>query len=165
MSDALQAPTKRKQPEPSRLRHEIHPESTDDSSGPDEVQVPDSQVIVPETQGEEISEDVPLSPKSTAVLKRNAVSKTKGKRPVELTTFGLKFPNDQLENGNRATSPSAGFAFAKPAKQSAKGNSTSAEKVSSELAAIDDAVISIVKPADEGQSIPGLTLKYLLIVI
>lgn len=107
-------------PGPSRLRNEVHPESTDDERAPEEehVQVPDSQNEIPETQPEDFVDNVddqtcppaspPVSPSTEAMIKKCGVAKPKVL--ADPTPFTSKLlSRDHLPGGHR--SPSPGFIF------------------------------------------------------
>lgn len=118
-------PAKRFQP--SRLRHEVQVESTDDESaleaGP--VQAPDSQTVVPETQLERHQDNEsnygdPLSPSSVALLDRNTSKKSS--QTTHPTFFPVKlFSKESPFNGSiSAPASSVGFSFGQPKKAASK---------------------------------------------
>jgi hypothetical protein len=97
---------------PSRLRHEIRQESTDDDRATDhiELQVFDSDIVIPETQPKHSpnandGDDFLLSPKSKAMLAKNAISKSKsatGMDPMEVTLLSKEpLSGTSLEHSQR----------------------------------------------------------------
>jgi hypothetical protein len=118
-----------KQPhyKPSRLKNQVSLESGDEDRTLEvvPVQAPDSQVVIPETQFDQNQEvghaldnesdhgDVILSPKSAAILERNAVKK---KNETIDTPFAVTlFTKDRISKEN-STLPiaSVGFSFGQP---------------------------------------------------
>jgi len=85
---------------PSKLRNEVHREMTDDERVPDQsyVQVPDSDILVPETQFEPEDDDQhAASPKTEAILAKNAVSKPLVVDNSIPFTYGLSKPTIQRD--------------------------------------------------------------------
>ncbi|KAF1829285.1 hypothetical protein BDW02DRAFT_561435 [Decorospora gaudefroyi] len=114
-------PARRK---PSRLRHEIRPDSTDDERDCKKhvVHIPDSDIAVPQTQiayddhasdsGRGLDNDVedgePLSPGSAAVLERNLVTKKTETPESNSYTFKL-LSKEVLGLGDTSASSSPSF--------------------------------------------------------
>jgi hypothetical protein len=98
---------------PSKLRNEVHQDSTDDERVPDQsyVQVPDSDIRVPETQFRHEEDDqCDASPRTEAILAKNAVSKPQVvDKPIPFT-YGLSKPTFQRD---REASPQFMFAHAR----------------------------------------------------
>jgi hypothetical protein len=81
-----------KQHRPSKLRNEVHQHSMDDKRAPDEtyVQVPDSDILIPETQPGMFDKEEPhLSPNSQAILDKTAVPRTRTIKEPTPPVFGL----------------------------------------------------------------------------
>lgn len=107
---------------PSRLRHEVRPDSTDDERAPDDTSmlVCDSQTVVPETQLEyahtggrggdnESDYGEPLTPTSAAIVDKLAVKKGPAKADLPPIGFQL-FSKVSIE-------PDVRFSFASHAKK------------------------------------------------
>jgi hypothetical protein len=126
---------------PSRLRHEVRPDSTDDEREAKKakkpvVQEPDSDTVVPETQldhdghyndsnrGLDVQSDygydIPMSPNSLAMLERVAVAK-KPEAP-ESTPFTVKLLSkmDFAPNDSSASSVTPFFSFGQARKSPSK---------------------------------------------
>jgi hypothetical protein len=118
-------PSRRKQPttkyKPSRLRQEINAESTDDEGVSEALsaQVPDSQIVVPETQCEhpatnEPKDEASLSPRSAAMLERNTIKRnTEFTKPSDSIFKKLESPFGLSERTSTPDS-SVGFCFEQP---------------------------------------------------
>jgi hypothetical protein len=102
-------------PGPSRLRHEIHPSSTDDeASEHGDVQVLHSDIVIPETQLElELDDDA-------AFLERLSASKDKRNDDTSSVSF---LTRDKFGNGNRSPSPGPSFTFQRPPPVTASSKS------------------------------------------
>jgi hypothetical protein len=126
-----------KRHKPSRLRNEIRPESTNDKRDTQKhvVQVPHSDTIVLETQLDDNGRfdatdfdlgltnkpddgEVPLSPRSAAMLERNTA--TKKTQPPESTPLTIKLLS-KIDFSKRVDSSSVpSFSFGRPTKASSK---------------------------------------------
>ena len=126
-------PSQKKQLGHSRLRHEVKADSTDDEQflAGEQVQVPDGQVVVPETQfGDNVGMDSDaltefggMSPNSRALLERNSVSKAKEIVDASPVQFGIQ--RDKFIPGLRETSPGTGFTFGAAGPKKSKPNAPS----------------------------------------
>ncbi|KAF2649893.1 hypothetical protein K491DRAFT_160100 [Lophiostoma macrostomum CBS 122681] len=113
----------------SSLRHEVNPESTDDerAESHEQIQVPDSQVVVSETQLSAkygLDSETPDSPNTRDIIERNRISNYEARMPVEAIPFNVTYLSKQAFVANdKAVSPV--FAFqplkAKAANSSASG--------------------------------------------
>jgi hypothetical protein len=126
-----------KQYQPSRLRNQIHSESTDDKEALEviPIQAPDSQIVIPETQHEQIQDfnhafnkeiegSYTLSPTSVLTLNCNTVNKS-----TETTVnspFTAKFFTKEcfLSESTSTLVSSNGFSFSQPKKLAVKPSST-----------------------------------------
>jgi hypothetical protein len=104
---------------PSRLRNEVSPRSSEGETAAERitVQVPDSQVVIPETQVEYAEEHadvshLPLSPKSAAVIDQLTVKKKSGSDKLPAVPIQLLSKEDLLGNSSFPPAPSVGFSFA-----------------------------------------------------
>jgi hypothetical protein len=118
-------PLKGKQPltkyKPSRLSKQVKPESTDDEGASERfsVQVPDIQMVVPETQFEHLKDNDldqhgPLSPRSTAMLDRNTIKKRN--ESIKACDFTVKLFKKPVELDQSTSTPesSVRFCFGQP---------------------------------------------------
>jgi hypothetical protein len=112
--------SQKKQLGPSGLRHEVNPESADDerAQGHEQIQVPDSQEAVPETQltaNYGLDSDAPDSPNTRAVIERNHISNSKAKESVDAIPFNVMYlSKESFAERDGATSPVFAFKPLKP---------------------------------------------------
>ncbi|KAH7074084.1 hypothetical protein FB567DRAFT_189548 [Paraphoma chrysanthemicola] len=126
---------------PSQLRNEFRANSTDDESATSKAQVeaPDSQSAIPETQLEHQDVDgrgnlepdhggEPLSPRSSAVLEKYKTKKNVNNVDTSSLAVKLYAKNDFKPLSSSELAPSVGFSFGQPKKApkkpSANGRST-----------------------------------------
>jgi hypothetical protein len=106
---------------PSRLRQEVNVESTNDEGISEALsaQLPDSQIVVPETQCEHLEDSEPanehsLSPRSAALLNRNTIKKKiESPSPSDSAFNMLKNPFGMNERSS-TLDPPTGFCFEQP---------------------------------------------------
>jgi hypothetical protein len=127
-----------KQHRQSKLRNEVHRHSTDDKRDLDEtyVQVPDSDILIPETQPVMFDkEQSHLSPNSQAILDKTAVPRTRTTKERTPPVFGL---SKQLLQRHQEDIPQFTFAHARLAvPKAAAKKEVMQPKAMSELAVLD----------------------------
>lgn len=141
----------RKQLRSSGLRNEIHPESSDDErliEEPD-IQVPDSQAAIPETQLDNYgvdfgSEADGLSPDARALLARTGISKEK--RSLDAIPFTVSLLSKEMID--RAASPESGFSFQPMAPRKAPALERPVQKGSVDSVTQSDSLESLIGHAD-----------------
>jgi hypothetical protein len=116
---------------PSRLRNEVSPRSSEGETAAESVtvQVPDSQVVIPETQVEYAEEHadvshLPLSPKSAAVFDQLTVKKKSGSDKPPAVPIQMLSKANLLGNNSFPPPPSVGFSFGQPISATSKSPST-----------------------------------------
>jgi hypothetical protein len=116
---------------PSLLRNETRPRPSGEETASETgtIQVPDSQVVIPETQAEGNETDdaisrEPLSPATAAILDHHVVKKKLGTE--ESSAFHIKLLSKETFMGDNSFPPasSAGFSFGQPKRVASRPSNT-----------------------------------------